>query len=337
MKILVTGASGFIGIHLCQRLANENHDVIALYRNRDRQVNLIHPNIKLVRGDVNSLKELAKAVQGCEIIFHLAALARPWAKNALDFQTINCDGTRNVFRAGSEAQVNRIVFASTAGVFGASIGNTPTNETQPLADQLDSDYERSKKSCEAIVSEFQATGSDIVTLYPTRVYGPGILTTSNSLTKIFDRFEMGKWRTIPGDGNSIGNYVFIDDVVDGFCKAMSVSKPNERYLIGGENLSFNQIVVELQSTTGRNHRMLNVPRSVLNVAANVELLKANSIGRPPKITPGFVNKYLSDWIVDCSKAKSDLGYRPVSFTEGLQRTIDWIRSYRRSVKPVFLD
>jgi farnesol dehydrogenase len=325
MKVLVTGASGFIGTRLCHRLAESGDQVIAMYRNASRLKDLQHGNITPIEGCIESLESLRNAMQDCEGCFHLAALAKHWSGDPTEFQRVQVAGTSNVLTIARETGIRRVVFTSTAAVFGpAELGN-PVNETHPLADQLDSEYERTKRACEPVVRRFQSAGLDVVTVYPTRVYGPGPLSTSNVLTDIFRRLVAGKWRFIPGNGRAMGNYVFIDDVVAGHVLAMLDSKANEKYLIGGENLSFNQVVEQIQTSSGVSVRTFHVPKPWLLLFANWQLIQARCLGRVPKITPPFVNKYLKNWCVDCTKAEMEIGYSPTSFQDGFETTLDWIR------------
>ena len=92
-----------------------------------------------------------------------------------------------------------------------------------------------KAEAEKIALDYSKKGLDVVTVNPTRVYGPGKLTESNSMTKIVRLYISGLWRIIPGDGKSIGNYVFIDDVVEGHILAARFGRKGERYILGGEN------------------------------------------------------------------------------------------------------
>ncbi len=322
MKIFVTGATGFIGSNLCQRLAADHHAVIALYRDEEKLKPISRVVTQSVRGDLSSTEVLRKALNGCESCFHLAALAKPWVKSREDFHRINVVGTRNVLQACVDAKVHRVVFTSTASVFGPS--DNPIDESHPFCDQLDSEYERTKRQCEFIIDEFRAGGLDIVTVYPSRVYGPGVLSQSNALTTIIKQFLDGKWNLIPDDGTAIGNYVFVDDVVEGHRLALLKSLPCEKYILGGENLSMNAIFDRLQAQLPYHKRIWHAPKSVLNCFARLELWKAKLSGLSPLITPPFVEKYIKNWSLTSDKARRQLGYQPKTFDQGLRETIEWI-------------
>ncbi len=326
MKVLVTGASGFIGTPLCRRLAESGHEVIAMYCNRIPSVEFQHPGITLLKADVTSPSDLRAAVGKCEMCFHLAAMARPWAQNLDQYQQVNVNATQSLFELALKGNVHRVLFTSSASVFGPASAANPINETSSLATRLDSEYERSKLACEASIFEFRKKGLDIVTAYPTRVYGPGPLNPGNTVTRIIRQFNDGNWRFIPGDGTAIGNYVFIDDVVEGHIRAMFQGPPNEKYLLAGENLSFNQIVAQLQRQTGRHPRLFHVPRPVLLAYARFQVVKAQLFGSQPSITPPFVRKYFRDWYVEGSNARALLAFNARPFDEGLANTLAWLES-----------
>ena len=143
----------------------------------------------------------------------------------------------------------------------------------------------------------------IITVNPSRVYGPGLLSDSNGVTKMIRLYLQGKFRLIPGNGESTGNYVFIDDVVEGHIQAMEKGRAGERYILGGENASFNEFFNLLAAITGKQHRMFKIPIPVMNLAAKTMEIRANLTGAAPLLTPPWVKKYLFDWAHSTSKAE----------------------------------
>ena len=237
MKVLVTGATGFIGINLCKELVNRGFKVNALYRSIDKANYLNNKNINLYRGDVTDPKSLEEAMLNCDYVFHLAAYAQVWAKDSQMFHSINYTGTLNILNIALKVGVKKIVVTSTAGVFGPSEGRVINEETRRKVDYF-SLYERTKADAERLILERAAQGINVVIVNPTRVYGPGLLSTSNGVTRLIRLYIKGRFRFLPGSGNSIGNYVFIDDVVNGHLLALEYGKAGEKYILGGENVSY---------------------------------------------------------------------------------------------------
>ena len=150
MKIFVSGATGFIGSRLALRLANNGHQVHALYRDEHKTAIIQHPNIKLFKGDILDFESLIKPVEGCSQVYHTAAFACVWNKDPSLIYRQNIEGTMNVVRAGIISGVERIVCTSTAGVLGPSSPVEMVDENTPRPLKYFIDYESSKMMMETI-------------------------------------------------------------------------------------------------------------------------------------------------------------------------------------------
>jgi nucleoside-diphosphate-sugar epimerase len=179
---------------------------------------------------------------------------------------------------------------------------------------------------EEILNTFSLIGIEIVIVNPSRVYGPGVLSDSNGITRIVQRYIRGKWRIIPGNGESIGNYVFVDDVVSGHILAMEKGRSGERYILGGTNLTYNQLFNQLAELTGKKYFMIHVPLSLCQMIAGIMLFIARVLGSAPLITPALIRKYNHNWNISSSKADRELGYRPIDFKTGASLTINWLKT-----------
>jgi NAD+-dependent farnesol dehydrogenase len=324
MKIFVTGATGLIGSHLCQRLAQSGHTVHALYRSESKTTIIQHKNIHLFRGDILDRESLEKAMKACSQVYHTAAFTDVWVKDEKIIYELNVTGTLNVLELAEKLGINDVVVSSTAGVLGPSSGSEITENTVRQTDYF-LEYERTKAIAEQKAIEFSTKGMNVRIVNPTRVYGPGVLNPSNSVTKLISSYIAGKWRIIPGNGNSIGNYVFIDDVVNGHMLAMEKGKPGERYLLGGENISYNDFFDLLGEVSEKRRLMLKVPLSTIYFTSNLAMLANRLTGIKPFITKALIRKFNYNWRVNSQKAISELGYSPAPFKECLIKTIDWIR------------
>lgn len=322
--VLVTGATGFLGKRLTMRLAYEGNRVHALYRSEEKIRGWEHENIRFFKGTLNDPDGIDRAMKGCRQVYHMAAFASVWARDPRFFYEENVQGTVNVLEAARKLGVEKLVFTSTAGVLGPSGGGLNTEE-KPLPVVHLTHYDRSKAMAELKVQEYVSGGLNAVITNPTRIFGPGILSKSNALTMMIERYLRGKWRLIPGDGSGIGNYVYVDDVVEGHLLAMEKGQPGQRYLIGGDNLSFNDFFKILTEVSGVKHILYKLPVGLMMIIARGFLGIAWLTGRTPPITPAFVRRYNHNWEVSCNKARKELGYRPASFEEGLKKTIEWIR------------
>ncbi len=324
MRIFVTGSTGYIGQHLIMRLAAEGHSIHALCRSGNNPNLVAHPKIKFFKGDILDLFSLEKAMSGCEQVYHLAAFAKPWAKDPSIYFKINVDGTRNVLETAKRLQVQKILFTSTAGVLGPS-RESPVREDDPRWGSVMNDYEASKTEAEAICRQYvRDFNMHIVIVNPPRVYGPGVDTESNGVTRLIKLYLRRKWRFIPGNGNAIGSYVHVKDVVNGHVLAMEKGRCGERYILSGENVSFNDFFSILASVSGISRKMISLPLWLMLLAGNGMLFMAEFMGKSPLITPKWIRKYLYNWSLSCEKAERELGYSFIPLEEGLKDTIEWI-------------
>lgn len=326
MKIFVTGATGFIGSRLALRLASQGTVVHALYRDPGKTSIITHPNIMLFKGDILDPDSLKAAAEGCSGIYHTAAFARVWHKDVSTIYRLNIEGTMNVINAGVNAGVKRIVCTSTAGVLGPSASGSMVDENSQQPKSFFTDYEASKSILEKALKTVAKAGTDIIVVNPTRVYGPGVLSDSNGVTRMIQKYIRGQWHIIPGNGDSIGNYVYVEDVVTGHLLAMENGKPGERYVLGGANLSYDELFNVLAELAGKKYWLVHLPVPVMEFVSTVMLLLAKLSGNPPLIVPALVRKYYHHWNVSDEKAKQQLGYRPVDFATGAGLTMEWLKN-----------
>ncbi|WMJ72704.1 SDR family NAD(P)-dependent oxidoreductase [Cytophagaceae bacterium ABcell3] len=321
MKIFITGATGYIGEILAQKLANEGHTVHALIRSQKKAQKLHHPNICLFKGDLFTKDVIKLAMEGCDAVFHLAACASVCPEPG-SYQKINIVGTKNIIEAAIDAQVKKFVFTSTAGVMGPSpSASEPVSEDSKRIAPYFNEYESTKAEAETLVNSYKDK-IHVVTVNPPRVYGPGELSESNAVTKLINLYRNGKWRILPGDGKKVGNYVYVGDVVMGHILALKKGKNGERYLLGGENASYKQLFDTIREVTGVNKKLFKVPVSVMMGISGLMVVWAKITKTKPLITPKWVKKYLYHWSVSSNKAERHLGYTITSLKEGVRKTVE---------------
>ena len=324
MVALITGASGFIGSQLALRLANQGIKVVGLYRSNLLPELEQHPNVTLYKGDITQPDTLVAPMKEATVVYHTAALATNWAKDPSLFDRINVEGTRNVLEAAQQHGIQRVVYTSTAAVIGPQQGTDPVNESLVRQMPLFLDYERTKTEAEKLANDFVAKGLEIVTVLPTRVYGPGPENKSNVGTFITRQYLRGKMRFLPGDGQSIGNYVHIEDIVEGHVLAMEKGVSGERYLLGGENASLPQFFEVVAGASGRKFSMFNIPLPILiGVGYGMQAYTAIT-GKAPLYLPNDIRRYSYNWGVSSEKAMRELGYNPRPMKVGLPQTVEWL-------------
>jgi nucleoside-diphosphate-sugar epimerase len=323
MKALVTGATGFIGHRLTEILLNRGFQVKIFCRSLTVANQQYGDRVEIFPGDLQNGLAVQQAVDDCEVIFHLAGLAKNWSRRKHDYYQINVLGTKNLLEAMKNSQVKKAVITSTCLTIPPSKG-VPMSEGSLAISSPVNEYQKSKIALENLVADYLETGLEAVIVNPTRVFGPGILSEANSVTKMILWYLQGKWRLILGDGKAIGNYTFVDDVALGHLQALELGKPGERYLLGGENLSFNQFFNILYRVSGVHRRLIHIPESLALLVASSNTLFSKLSGLPPLISPEWVRTFLLDWTISCEKAQREIQYQITPFQEALQKTLNWL-------------
>ncbi len=331
MKYLITGSTGFIGGALAKHLAEAGHDLHLLVRSTARAASLGIAGARVFEGDITDAVSVQAAMKGCTHVFHLAAFAKPVAKEPDTFRIINVEGTRNVLEAAMKEGVKRVVFTSSAGTFGVTGAEQDADENSPRPKHHHTEYAATKKQAEDLCNDYRARGLDVIIVYPSRVYGPGLLSESNAVTKILRMYDKGRWRIIPGSGKTIGNYAYINDVVQGHELAMTRGRECGDYILGGENASFNYFFNAMRHATGKKRLLVRIPFPILWFAAALMVAFGALVRRPAMITPGWVRRYLQHRRLSSSKAIEELGYCITPLAEGFSKTLEWM--HKKQAQP----
>lgn len=330
MRVLVTGATGFIGANLVRELLHRGDTVHILCRPSSDISVLDAQRVCVYRGELN-MEDIARSMAGCDAVFHLAAYARNWSKDPADFHRVNVAGTKAVLDAVRECGVRRMVYTSSNLTLSPSNGFVP-NEATPRTVPFFTEYERSKAKAEMVILEHVNEGMDVVIVNPTRVFGPGLMSEGNSVTRLIQMYLRGKMRVVLGDGNMRGNYGFVDDVVRGHVLALEKGRAGERYILGGENVSFNIFFNVLSDISTKSRTMAHIPESLAMGFAWFEGLRAKLSGHYPLITPEWLQLFVADWACSTEKAEREIGYRVTPLREALAKTIKWLQDGAHETK-----
>ena len=324
MRVLITGASGWIGAALTQRLLLGGHEVTAIVRRPQALPLPPSERLHLISGDLLDVDVVHRAMRGCTQLYHLAAFAKVWTPDDRTYFEQNVTATNNLLTAAQQASIDRMVHVGTAGIWGPSIRSVVDEQKVRDIDFFNA-YESSKAMADLAVKDAVIqTGLDAVIVSPTRVYGPALSGKPQGVTQLIDKYVRGSWRWHPGDGTRVGNYVYIDDVVDGLLLAMEHGAKGETYLLAGENSDYIHFFKRIAELSGIHRTMLPMPSWLQMAFAQVQLALAKTVGREPLITPSWSAKGLYDWEVDGTKAQRALGLRPTSLDEGIRKTVSWL-------------
>ncbi|MBN1951142.1 MAG: NAD-dependent epimerase/dehydratase family protein [Bacteroidales bacterium] len=332
-KAFVTGATGFIGHKLTEKLLDQGVMVHALYRSESKIQHFQHPNLVWFKGSLDDRESLEAAMKDCKYVFHLAAFAKVWSKEQNIFYKSIYEGTLNIMEAAIKMKVEKAVITSTAGVFGPSMEKEMVDEVRPRPNAYFSDYEKYKDMTDRYLMENYTDKLNFCIVCPSRVYGPGELSDSNAATKLIRLYQAGKYHILPGNGKSVGNYVYVDDVVNGTLLALKNGKRGERYILGGdENVSYIEFFGTISEIIGIKYKLFKLPLAVMLVVSALMKTGAVLFKIPPLITPGWVRKFSYNWYVSVEKAKNELGYKPISLKQGIRKTLVWIMAQEEKTK-----
>ena len=321
-KILVTGGTGFIGNHIVRRLCGEKHPVRVLVRSTSQLDCLKSLPVEVVTGDLSDRASLARAVEGCQVVFHVAADYRLWARHPQELYRHNVDGTANMLAVAFDSGVTRFIYTSTVGTIGFPEDSSEgTEETFPDARQLAGHYKRSKFQAEQVALEFARDGFPVVIVNPTAPVGEGDRKPTETGKIILDFLK----RKMPAYIDTGLNLVDVRDVAEGHLAVMRRGRPGERYILGGRNMSFKQILDALSKITGLPSPSLRLPYGIVLCAGAADTLLARFTGSPPRIPLEGVRMARHKMYVSSAKAERELGYQAGDIEAALQRAIQWFR------------
>ncbi|MBL0129825.1 MAG: NAD-dependent epimerase/dehydratase family protein [Chitinophagaceae bacterium] len=236
-----------------------------------------HANIKVFKGDITEPETINNAI-AVERVFHAAGYTKLSAKNPSVFFKVNVEGTRNILEASLKHGVKKLVYTSSGAVFGPSL-KTPLCENDPRIVSFESDYDLTKHLAENLIRDFNYKGLYGVIVNPSRVFGPGLNSYSNAINRFISWILFKKLVIVPAIGKVESNYTFIDDVINGHLLAMEKGLAGERYIIGGENISFNELVFTVLSISGQKGNLIKVPIAIMKIAGSLKILQQNLADR----------------------------------------------------------
>jgi nucleoside-diphosphate-sugar epimerase len=330
--VVVTGATGFLGHRLVERLWRGGVDVVALVRDPELVSPALQSQARLLRGDVRDPASLKTAMRDARVVFHCAAITSngvPWQVH----HEVNVLGTQAVLEAALATHVKRVVHVSSVVVYGLGRRvHGPVAETAGYARRVDgwANYMRSKLEADRLAFTFgRESGLAITVVRPGILYGPG-----GAREVCRGLLQMGPLRTLPGSGHNHLPYTYVDNAVDGLLlAALCPSAAGQAYNIVDEPQRTVREVARLSArVAGESVILVPSPAFLLLALARLLELKCRFHGTrvPPRLTRYVVNSAIRDIRYDTSKAQKELGWQPtVSIEEGLRRTVVPSETLRR--------
>jgi dihydroflavonol-4-reductase len=316
--VFVTGATGFIGSHVARALVEAGYHVRALVRRPGAEV----AGAQTVHGDLTRAGELAGAMRGCRYLVHCAALYSFAPRERRLMTSVNVAGTASVLEAARIAGVERAVVTSSGSTVGPATNGQAVTESSYAAEEGKSAYHRSKLQQERAAL---AARVPVVLVLPTTPVGPGDWKPTPTGRLVLD-FARGRIPARPAGGGL--NLVAVEDVGAAHVAALRRGAPRERYLIGGENLSFDQLWELLAEVTGRRAPAWRLPHGAALAAGVLDELRCRIFPASEPVVPlEGVRMAREHMYVDSSKATRELAHSPGSVRDALARAVTWYRGH----------
>jgi dihydroflavonol-4-reductase len=320
---LVTGATGFVGSAVARALLKAGHPVRVLARPTSDRRNLEALSVEVAEGSLEDPDSLAAAVAGCRYLFHVAADYRLWVPDPAPMFRVNVEGTRELMLAASAAGVERIVYTSSVATLGIVPAGIADEETVSRATDMIGPYKRSKFEAEAVVAGLIAERDlPAVIVNPSTPIGPGDIKPTPTGRLIV---EAARGR-VPVFVDTGLNIAHVDDVAVGHLLAAKLGQIGRRYILGGENLSLQEILGAVARITGRRPPAFRIPyAAVLPMAVGAEAV-ARLTGREPFATVDGVRMSKKKMFFTSARAIAELGYAPRPARQAITDAVAWFKS-----------
>jgi nucleoside-diphosphate-sugar epimerase len=319
MIAFVTGATGFVGSRLVEKLRGRGDDVVCLVRNPAKARDLEAAGCRIVEGDLSDQAKLRAAMEGCDAVFHLAADYRVGVRTSEHpkLQDANIGGTTRVIDAAVEAGAKKIVYVSTIAAFGNTRGEIVDEAHEHPGGSYTSEYERTKVEAHRIANDRIAKGAPVVIVQPGGIYGPG---DHSAIGSQIDQAATGKLPALAFPELGL-NMVHVDDVADGIIAAHDKGAPGEAYVLGGELTTLGDVVRKAAEVGGRKPPRLTMPTVLLKAMVPVAPLVTKAMGVGPNLRELITaSDGVTYWATD-AKAREQLGYAPRDLDTGLRQTL----------------
>ncbi len=316
-RVLVTGGHGFIGSFVVRHLVSRGYPVRCLVRSSSRTHRIDALGVDKVIGDILDPDSIADAMDGCELCIHLAGISS-YADMDKDFaRPTIVQGTRNIFEAALARGLRRVVYISSGIIYASHDPDRVCDETASF--ELEGSgliYAESKHENEQQVDDFVGRGLDVVVAIPMETYGPE---DDEFLTTGYLKEAINGWPAMATKGGTM--YGHVDDVAEGIVLALEKGGTGERYILGSENGTIEQIITLALDVAGKQKKVLVMPTGLTRfVVRSLYNLGLPSPEHPNAIEYGTLYAFGKN-----DKAKRELGWKPRSGRAVLEDTIRWLR------------
>ncbi len=320
-RVLVTGASGFVGSAVAKTLTEAGFNVRALVRKTSPRGHLNGVPVEFADGDLRDAESVRRAMAGVRHVFHVAADYRLWARDPREISEVNVEGTRTIMTEALRAGVERVVYTSSVATLTLNAEGKPVDETLPLTEAAAiGAYKRSKVAAERLVEAMIASDKlPAIIVNPSTPIGPRDVKPTPT-GRIIVEAATGR---VPGFVDTGLNLVHVDDVAAGHLAALRNGKIGERYILGGENVALCDMLSDICAIVGRKPPRWRFPIPMVMPVAYAAEGWARISGREPFVTRDGLRMARYRMFFSAAKAERELGYRARPYREGLADAVKW--------------
>jgi nucleoside-diphosphate-sugar epimerase len=319
--IFVTGGTGFLGRSLLPALVEKGFHVRALTRHPADHPWLNALGVEAIQGGVEDKQVVERAVEGCRYVVHAAGRFSFWGKRE-QFERTNVEGSANVMQAAIQSGVERFVHISTIVVVGSPLPDRIVDETHPT-NPVDP-YQRSKLKGEQLALQHHHDhGLPVVILRPGAFYGPY---GRYAFNRLFFEDPLKGLLIQVNNGNNITFPVYIGDVANSIIAALQLGRSGEVYNICGETMTHHEANHIISDEAHITHFRINVPGWSMIALAHLWTALSEYTRVEPYYPLNLRSYVFNNWRVSSEKACRELGFQPISFREGVRRTLDYYKT-----------
>lgn len=326
LRVLLTGATGFLGSAIARALHDAGHEVRAFARSTTPRTLLEGVPVSYATGDLTDAASVGRAVRGCDAVVHCAADYRIWVPDPEAMRAVNVDGTAAVMRAALAEGCRRVVHVSSVATLKPRADGLPATEADAAApEEAIGPYKRSKTEAERLVEGMVArSGLPAVIVNPSTPVGPRDIRPTPTGRLILEAAR-GK---MPGYVETGLNIVHVDDVARGCVSALTRGAVGERHILGGYDVSLGELLGHIAALHGRPPPKL-LPRGPLWPAAVASELWAKATGREPMLTRDGLRMSNDHMYFSWAKAERVLGHRARPWQAAVEDALAWYRARGR--------
>ncbi|MCR9286823.1 MAG: NAD-dependent epimerase/dehydratase family protein [Bacteroidetes bacterium] len=324
MKILVTGANGMLGTNLIKELITRRKEIVAFDITANRSSIIDQCSIEFIQGSILKEKDIKRAIKGCEVVIHIAALVKTWPSRSSDFKDINVRGTQKLLKAALKEGVKKIIYVGSSSSFDFGDRKHPGTEKKPFGGyHYGLDYIDSKYHAQTIVLDMvKNTEIEGLVINPTFMIGP--YDSGPGSGQLILSFNEGDLKFMPPGGK---NFVDVRDVANAIANAIELGTTGECYIAGHENLTYSEFFGKASKALGRKPYGITLSGFLIKSVGALSSLIAPLFGKKPLLSYPVAKISCDKQYFSPEKAVKELNMPQTPIEIAIKDAMDWFNEH----------